>query len=169
MRKIILTVCLALSANCLIAQNTVYTVTNHSELMTSSIAHILRSSVTEISTEDSEREQSGMQPREPDTSEIMNVVAQWIMLQTNKEEQDAIAGAVPANVTINENTITLTDDKGYTIQAYTIKETKGSEQQKQFICTDGAIINLYHVGKDIYTLKIPQSPIIELRQIKQQQ
>ena len=164
MRKIILTVCLALSANCLIAQNTVYTVTNHSELMTSSIAHILRSSVTEISTEDSEREQSGMQPREPDTTEIMNVVAQWIMLQTNKEEQDAIAGAVPANVTINENTITLTDDK-----AYTIKETKGSEQQKQFICTDGAIINLYHVGKDIYTLKIPQSPIIELRQIKQQQ
>ena len=155
-----------LSVTCLLAQNTIYSVTNRNELMTATIAQDLRSSLTVMYTEDSEREHTGMQPREVDTAEMMNVLAEWLILQTNEEEQKILANAVPAKVLIDENTVTLTSDKDDTIQFFNIKGVRGDESKRDYICEDGTVIRLFGHGNGRYTLMMPKMEKIKLEKIK---
>lgn len=163
MKRLFLTICLMLSVTCLLAQDTIYSVTNRNELMTSTIAQDLRSMLTATYTEDAEREHAGMQPREIDTAEMMNVLAEWLILQTNEEEQKILASAVPAKVLIDENTVTLTSDKDDTIQFFNIKGVRGDESKRDYICEDGTVICLFGHGNGRYTLQVPKMEKIELK------
>ena len=148
------------------AQNGTYKVTNQNELATTAVKQNLRSSMTVSYTEDEENEHAGMQPKEPDTAEAMNVLAEWLMMQTSNAEQRAITGAIPAQVTVDGQAVALTDDRGDTIQSYAVKEIRGSESKREFVCTDGTIIKLLNIGNDRYTLQVPKMEKMELKKIK---
>ena len=154
-----------LSFGAVSAQNGTYTVTNQNELATAAVKQNLRSSMTVTYTEDAD-EHTGMQPKEPDTAEAMNVLAEWLMMQTSNAEQRAITGAIPAQVFVNGNAVTLTDDRGDTIQSYAVKETRRSESKREFVCADGTVIKLINVGNDRYTLQVPKMEKIELKKTK---
>ena len=145
------------------AQNGIYRVTNQNELATAAVKHNLRSSMTISYTEDAENEHAGMQPKEPDTAEAMNVLAEWLMMQTSNAEQRAIKGAIPAQVFVDGDAVTLTDDRGDTIQSYAVKEIRGSESKREFVCADGTVIKLVGVGNDRYILQVPKMEKIELK------
>ena len=148
------------------AQNGIYRVTNQNELATAAVKHNLRSSMTISYTEDAENEHAGMQPKEPDTAEAMNVLAEWLMMQTSNAEQRAITGAIPAQVFVDGNAVTLTDDRGDTIQSYAVKEIRGSESKREFVCADGTVIKLLNISNDCYTLQVPKMEKMELKKIK---
>ena len=147
------------------AQNGIYRVTNQNELATAAVKQSLRSSMTVSYTEDAD-EHTGMQPKEVDTAEAMDVLAEFVMLQASNAEQRALTGAIPAQVTVDGQTITLTDDRGDTIQSYAVKEIRGSESKREFACADGTVIKLVGVGNDRYTLQVPKMEKIELKKIK---
>ena len=147
------------------AQNGIYRVTNQNELATAAVKQSLRSSMTVSYTEDAD-EHTGMQPKEVDTAEAMDVLAEFVMLQASNAEQRALTGAIPAQVTVDGQTITLTDDRGDTIQYYAVKEIRGSESKREFACADGTVIKLVGVGNDRYTLQVPKMEKIELKKIK---
>lgn len=148
---------------CLMAQNGVYTVINQNELATAAVKQSLRSSMTVSYTEDAENEHAGMQPREVDTAEAMNVLAEFLMLQASNTEQRALTGAIPAQVTVDGQAVTLTDSHGDTIQSYAVKEIRRSEAKWEFACADGTVIKLVGVGNDRYTLQVPKMEKIELK------
>ena len=148
------------------AQNGIYRVTNQNELATAAVKQSLRSSMTVSYTEDEESEHAGMQPKEPDTAEAMNVLAEWLIMQTSNAEQRAITGAIPAQVTVDGQAVTLTDDRGDTIQSYAVKEIRGSESKREFVCADGTVIKLIGVGNDRYTLQVPKMEKMELKKIE---
>ena len=148
------------------AQNGIYRVTNQNELATAAVKQNLRSSMTVSYTEDEENEHAGMQPKEPDTAEAMNVLAEWLIMQTSNAEQRAITGAIPAQVTVDGQAVALTDDRGDTIQSYAVKEIRGSESKREFVCADGTVIKLIGVGNDRYTLQVPKMEKMELKKIK---
>lgn len=147
------------------AQNGIYKVTNKNELSTAAVKQNLRSSMTVTYTEDAD-EHTGMQPKEPDTAEAMNVLAEWLMMQTSNAEQRAITGAIPAQMTVDGQAVTLTDDRGDTIQSYAVKEIRGSDSKREFVCADGTVIKLINVGNDRYTLQVPKMEKMELKKIK---
>ncbi len=151
---------------CLMAQNGVYTVINQNELATAAVKQSLRSSMTVSYTEDAENEHAGMQPREVDTAEAMNVLAEFLMLQASNTEQRALTGAIPAQVTVDGQAVTLTDDRGDTIQTYVVKEIRGSEAKREFVCADGSVIKLLNISNDCYTLQVPKMEKMELKKIK---
>ncbi len=148
------------------AQNGVYTVINQNELATAAVKQSLRSSMTVSYTEDAENEHAGMQPREVDTAEAMNVLAEFLMLQASNTEQRALTGAIPAQVTVDGQAVTLTDDRGDTIQTYVVKEIRGSEAKREFVCADGSVIKLLNISNDCYTLQVPKMEKMELKKIK---
>ena len=145
------------------AQNGIYRVTNQNELATAAVKHNLHSSMTISYTEDEENEHAGMQPREVDTAEAMNVLAEFLMLQASNTEQRALTGAIPAQVTVDGQAVTLTDDRGDTIQTYVVKEIRGSEAKREFVCADGSVIKLIGVGNDRYTLQVPKMEKIKVK------
>ena len=147
------------------AQNGIYRVTNQNELATAAVKQSLRSSMTVSYTEDAD-EHTGMQPKEVDTAEAMDVLAELVMLQASNAEQRALTGAIPAQVTVDGQTITLTDDRGDTIQYYAVKEIRGSESKREFACADGTVIKLVGVGNDRYTLQVPKMEKMELKKIE---
>ncbi len=148
---------------CLMAQNGVYTVINQNELATAAVKQSLRSSMTVSYTEDAENEHAGMQPREVDTAEAMNVLAEFLMLQASNTEQRALTGAIPAQVTVDGQAVTLTDDRGDTIQTYVVKEIRGSEAKREFVCADGSVIKLLNISNDCYTLQVPKMEKIKVK------
>ena len=166
MKRIFFTLCLMLCSICLMAQNGVYTVINQNELATAAVKQSLRSSMTVSYTEDAENEHAGMQPREVDTAEAMNVLAEFLMLQASNTEQRALTGAIPAQVTVDGQAVTLTDDRGDTIQTYVVKEIRGSEAKREFVCADGSVIKLLNISNDCYTLQVPKMEKMELKKIK---
>ncbi|MBP5535545.1 MAG: hypothetical protein J6X62_02000 [Bacteroidales bacterium] len=166
MKKAIVMLAAVLAIGAASAQNGIYRVTNQNELATATVKHNLRSSMTISYTEDEESEHAGMQPKEPDTAEAMNVLAEWLMMQTSNAEQRAITGAIPAQVFVDGNAVTLTDDRGDTIQSYAVKEIRGSESKREFVCADGTVIKLLNVGNDRYILQVPKMEKIELKKIK---
>jgi len=145
------------------AQNGVYTVINQNELATAAVKQSLRSSMTVSYTEDAENEHAGMQPREVDTAEAMNVLAEFLMLQASNTEQRALTGAIPAQVTVDGQAVTLTDDRGDTIQTYVVKEIRGSEAKREFVCADGSVIKLLNISNDCYTLQVPKMEKIKVK------
>ena len=148
---------------CLMAQNGVYTVINQNELATAAVKQSLRSSMTVSYTEDAENEHAGMQPREVDTAEAMNVLAEFLMLQASNTEQRALTGAIPAQVTVDGQAVTLTDDRGDTIQTYVVKEIRGSEAKREFVCAYGSVIKLLNISNDCYTLQVPKMEKIKVK------
>lgn len=163
MKRIFFTLCLMLCSICLMAQNGVYTVINQNELATAAVKQSLRSSMTVSYTEDAENEHAGMQPREVDTAEAMNVLAEFLMLQASNTEQRALTGAIPAQVTVDGQAVTLTDDRGDTIQTYVVKEIRGSEAKREFVCADGSVIKLLNISNDCYTLQVPKMEKIKVK------
>ena len=163
MKRIFFTLCLMLCSICLMAQNGVYTVINQNELATAAVKQSLRSSMTVSYTEDAENEHAGMQPREVDTAEAMNVLAEFLMLQASNTEQRALTGAIPAQVTVDGQAVTLTDDRGDTIQTYVVKEIRGSEAKREFVCADGSVIKLLNISNDCYTLQVPKMEKIKFK------
>lgn len=163
MRRIFLTLCLTLTSICLMAQNGTYTVTNQNELATAAVKQNLRSSMTMSYTEDAENEHAGIQSKEVDTAEAMNVLAEFLMLQVSNTEQRILTGAIPAQVTVDGQAVTLTDDRGDTIQTYAVKEIRGSESKREFVCADGTVIKLIGTGNDRYILQVPKMESIELK------
>ena len=166
MKIVIVMLAAVLAIGAASAQNGIYRVTNQNELATAAVKQNLRSSMTVSYTEDEENEYAGMQPKEPDTAEAMNVLAEWLIMQTSNAEQRAITGAIPAQVTVDGQAVALTDDHGDTIQSYAVKEIRGSESKREFVCTDGTIIKLLNIGNDRYTLQVPKMEKMELKKIK---
>ena len=166
MKKVIVMLACVLAIGAASAQNGIYRVTNQNELATAAVKHNLRSSMTISYTEDAENEHAGMQPKEPDTAEAMNVLAEWLMMQTSNAEQRAITGAIPAQATVDGQAVTLTDDRGDTIQSYAVNEIRGSEFKREFVCADGTIIKLLNVGNNRYILQVPKMEKMELKKIK---
>lgn len=166
MKKVIVMLAAVLAIGAASAQNGIYRVTNQNELATAAVKHNLRSSMTISYTEDAENEHAGMQPKEPDTAEAMNVLAEWLMMQTSNAKQRAIKGAIPAQVFVDGNAVTLTDDRGDTIQSYAVKEIRGSESKREFVCADDTVIKLLNIGNDCYTLQVPKMEKMELKKIK---
>lgn len=111
-----------------------------------------------------------MDPAEIDTTELMdkmsNVLAQWIMLQSNDKQQKAIFDAIPAQVTVDERNATITGEKGDTIQAYPVREVKGGGTQWVFLCENNIVIRLFDLGNGRYTLSVPKMERLEMRKIK---
>ncbi len=165
MKKVIVMLACVLTIGAASAQNGIYKVTNKNELSTAAVKQNLRSSMTVTYTEDAD-EHTGMQPKEPDTAEAMNVLAEWLMMQTSNAEQRAITGAIPAQMTVDGQAVTLTDDRGDTIQSYAVKEIRGSDSKREFVCADGTVIKLINVGNDRYTLQVPKMEKMELKKIK---
>ena len=165
MKKVIVMLACVLTIGAASAQNGIYKVTNKNELSTAAVKQNLRSSMTVTYTEDAD-EHTGMQPKEPDTAEAMNVLAEWLMMQTSNAEQRAITGAIPAQMTVDGQAVTLTDDRGDTIQSYAVKEICGSDSKREFVCADGTVIKLINVGNDRYTLQVPKMEKMELKKIK---
>lgn len=75
MKKVIVMLACVLTIGAASAQNGIYKVTNKNELSTAAVKQNLRSSMTVTYTEDAD-EHTGMQPKEPDTAEAMNVLAE---------------------------------------------------------------------------------------------
>ena len=146
------------------AQNGVYQVTNQSQLKESSLEQRLRSSKFELTIEDN-NENRGMKPMELDSVEMIAML-EYFFLEENPDAGRMIAGAIPAQVTVDGQTITLTDDRGDTIQSYAVKEIRGSESKMEFACADGTVIKLVGVGNDRYTLQVPKMEKMELKKIK---
>lgn len=165
MKKVIVMLACVLTIGAASAQNGIYKVTNKNELSTAAVKQNLRSSMTVTYTEDAD-EHAGMQPKEPDTAEAMNVLAEWLMMQISNAEQRAITGAIPAQMTVDGQAVTLTDDRGDTIQSYAVKEIRGSDSKREFVCADGTVIKLINVGNDRYTLQVPKMEKMELKKIK---
>lgn len=165
MKKVIVMLACVLTIGAASAQNGIYKVTNKNELSTAAVKQNLRSSMTVTYTEDAD-EHTGMQPKEPDTAEAMNVLAEWLMMQTSNAEQRAITGAIPAQMTVDGQAVTLTDDRGDTIQSYAVKEIRGSDSKREFVCADGTVIKLINVGNDRNTLQVPKMEKMELKKIK---
>lgn len=165
MKKVIVMLACVLTIGAASAQNGIYKVTNKNELSTAAVKQNLRSSMTVTYTEDAD-EHTGMQPKEPDTAEAMNVLAEWLMMQISNAEQRAITGAIPAQMTVDGQAVTLTDDRGDTIQSYAVKEIRGSDSKREFVCADGTVIKLINVGNDRYTLQVPKMEKMELKKIK---
>ena len=165
MKKVIIMLAAMLAISAASAQNGIYRVTNQNELATAAVKQSLRSSMTVSYTEDAD-EHTGMQPKEVDTAEAMDVLAELVMLQASNAEQRALTGAIPAQVTVDGQTITLIDDRGDTIQSYAVKEIRGSESKREFACADGTVIKLVGVGNDRYTLQVPKMEKMELKKIK---
>lgn len=165
MKKVIVMLACVLTIGAASAQNGIYKVTNKNELSTAAVKQNLRSSMTVTYTEDAD-EHTGMQPKEPDTAEAMNVLAEWLMMQTSNAEQRAITGAIPAQMTVDGQAVTLTDDRGDTIQSYAVKEIRGSDSKREFVCADGTVIKPINVGNDRYTLQVPKMEKMELKKIK---
>ena len=166
MKKVIVMLACVLAIGAASAQNGTYRVTNQNELATAAVKQSLRSSMTVSYTEDAENEHAGMQPREVDTAEAMNVLAEFLMLQASNAEQRALTGAIPAQVTVDGQAVTLTDDRGDTIQSYSVKEVRGSEAKREFVCADGTVLRLHALGNDRYTLQVPKMEKLELKKIK---
>lgn len=166
MKKAIVMLAAVLAIGAASAQNGIYTVTNQNELATAAVKQNLRSSMTVSNIEDAENEHAGMQPREVDTAEAMNVLAEFLMLQASNAEQRILTGAIPAQVTVDGQAVTLTDSRGDTIQSYAVKEIRGSETKREFVCTDGTVIKLLNISNDCYTLQVPKMEKMELKKIK---
>lgn len=143
------------------AQNGVYQVTNQSQLKESSLEQRLRSSKFELTIEDN-NEKRGMKPMELDSAEMIAML-EYFFLEENPDVGRMIAGAIPAQVTVDGQAVTLTDSRGDTIQSYAVKEIRGSETKREFVCTDGTVIKLVGVGNDRYTLQVPKMEKIELK------
>lgn len=143
------------------AQNGVYQVTNQSQLKESSLEQRLRSSKFELTIEDN-NEKRGMKPMELDSAEMIAML-EYFFLEENPDAGRMIAGAIPAQVTVDGQAVTLTDSRGDTIQSYAVKEIRGSETKREFVCTDGTVIKLVGVGNDRYTLQVPKMEKIELK------
>ena len=146
------------------AQNGVYQVTNQSQLKESSLEQRLRSSKFELTIEDN-NENRGMKPMELDSVEMIAML-EYFFLEENPDAGRMIAGAIPAQVTVDGQAVTLTDSRGDTIQSYAVKEIRGSETKREFVCTDGTVIKLVGVGNDRYTLQVPKMEKMELKKIK---
>ena len=146
------------------AQNGVYQVTNQSQLKESSLEQRLRSSKFELTIEDN-NENRGMKPMELDSVEMIAML-EYFFLEENPDAGRMIAGAIPAQVTVDGQAVTLTDSRGDTIQSYAVKEIRGSETKREFVCTDGKVIKLVGVGNDRYILQVPKMEKMELKKIK---
>ena len=146
------------------AQNGVYQVTNQSQLKESSLEQRLRSSKFELTIEDN-NENRGMKPMELDSAEMIAML-EYFFLEENPDAGRMIAGAIPSQVTVDGQAVALTDDRGDTIQSYAVKEIRGSESKREFVCTDGTIIKLLNIGNDRYTLQVPKMEKMELKKIK---
>ena len=158
--------CCILAMDNVCAQNGKYKVTNQNELATTMLEQSLRSSLPTIFSEEPERERAGMAPAEIDTTELMdemsNVLAQWIMLQASNEEQKALTSAIPARVIVNENAITLTDDKDVIIKTYAIDRVNAGNSMWSFFCSDGVNINLVDQNDGSFILSVPQMNKIKM-------
>ena len=146
------------------AQNGVYQVTNQSQLKESSLEQRLRSSKFELTIEDN-NENRGMKPMELDSAEMIAML-EYFFLEGNPDAGRMIAGAIPAQVTVDGQAVTLTDDRGDTIQSYAVKEIRGSESKREFVCADGTVIKLLNISNDCYTLQVPKMEKMELKKIK---
>jgi hypothetical protein len=133
-------------------------------LQESSFEQRLRSSKYELTIEDN-NENRGMKPMELDSAE-MRAMLEYFFLEENPDAGRMIAGAIPAQVTVDGQAVTLTDSRGDTIQSYAVKEIRGSETKREFVCTDGTVIKLVGVGNDRYTLQVPKMEKMELKKIK---
>ena len=140
-----------------------YFVTNQSELTEASIRQEISTWNGEITTENAETEHAGMMPPEVDTSEMMDLIAQWLMLQTSNEEQKAIAGAIPARVTIEETQLSIFDDKDSAMIVYEVSEVKNADRQWVFLCKDNKQVRLSIQSDGIYILSVPDMKPIKLR------
>lgn len=143
------------------AQNGVYQVTNQSQLTESLLEQRLRSSKFELTIEDN-NEKRGMKPMELDSAEMIAML-EYFFLEENPDAGRMIAGAIPAQVTVDGQAVTLTDSHGDTIQSYAVKEIRRSEAKWEFACADGTVIKLVGVGNDRYTLQVPKMEKIELK------
>lgn len=143
------------------AQNGVYQVTNQSQLTESLLEQRLRSSKFELTIEDN-NEKRGMKPMELDSAEMIAML-EYFFLEENPDVGRMIAGAIPAQVTVDGQAVTLTDDRGDTIQTYVVKEIRGSEAKREFVCADGSVIKLVGVGNDLYTLQVPKMEKIKVK------
>lgn len=143
------------------AQNGVYQVTNQSQLTESLLEQRLRSSKFELTIEDN-NENRGMKPMELDSAEMIAML-EYFFLEENPDVGRMIAGAIPAQVTVDGQAVTLTDDRGDTIQTYVVKEIRGSEAKREFVCADGSVIKLVGVGNDLYTLQVPKMEKIKVK------
>ena len=140
-----------------------YFVTNQSELTEASIRQEISTWNGEITTENAETEHAGMMPPEVDTSEMMDLIAQWLMLQTSNEEQKAIAGAIPARVTIEETQLSIFDDKDSAMIVYEVSEVKNADRQWVFLCKDNKQVRLSIQSDGLYILSVPDMKPIKLR------
>lgn len=143
------------------AQNGVYQVTNQSQLKESLLEQRLRSSKFELTIEDN-NEKRGMKPMELDSAEMIAML-EYFFLEENPDVGRMIAGAIPSQVTVDGQAVTLTDDRGDTIQTYVVKEIRGSEAKREFVCADGSVIKLIGVGNDRYTLQVPKMEKIKVK------
>lgn len=143
------------------AQNGVYQVTNQSQLKESSLEQRLRSSKFELTIEDN-NENRGMKPMELDSAEMIAML-EYFFLEENPDAGRMIAGAIPAQVTVDGQAVTLTDDRGDTIQTYVVKEIRGSEAKREFVCADGSVIKLLNISNDCYTLQVPKMEKIKVK------
>ena len=146
------------------AQNGVYQVTNQSQLTESLLEQRLRSSKFELTIEDN-NEKRGMKPMELDSAEMIAML-EYFFLEENPDAGRMIAGAIPAQVTVDGQAVTLTDSRGDTIQSYAVKEIRGSESKREFVCADGTVIKLLNISNDCYTLQVPKMEKMELKKIK---
>ena len=164
MKKAIVMLAAVLAIGAASAQNGVYQVTNQSQLKESSLEQRLRSSKFELTIEDN-NENRGMKPMELDSAEMIAML-EYFFLEENPDAGRMIAGAIPAQVTVDGQAVTLTDSRGDTIQSYAVKEIRGSESKREFVCADGTVIKLVGVGNDRYTLQVPKMEKIELKKIE---
>ena len=167
MKKVIVMLACVLAIGAASAQGNIpvgeYYVTNKSELTESSIRQEISTWNGEITTENAETEHAGMMPPEVDTSEMMDLIAQWLMLQTSNEEQRAIAGAIPARVTIEGTQITIFDDKDSTMNVYEATEVNNADRQWLFRCKDNKQVRLSIQSDGVYILSVPDMKPIKLR------
>lgn len=143
------------------AQNGVYQVTNQSQLTESLLEQRLHSSKFELTIEDN-NEKRGMKPMELDSAEMIAML-EYFFLEENPDVGRMIAGAIPAQVTVDGQAVTLTDSHGDTIQSYAVKEIRRSEAKWEFACADGTVIKLVGVGNDLYTLQVPKMEKIKVK------
>lgn len=103
-----------------------------------------------------------MKPMELDSAEMIAML-EYFFLEENPDVGRMIAGAIPAQVTVDGQAITLTDSHGDTIQSYAVKEIRRSEAKWEFTCADGTVIKLVGVGNDLYTLQVPKMEKIKVK------
>lgn len=167
MKRVIVMLACVLAIGAASAQGNIpvgkYFVTNQSELTEASIRQEISTWNGEITTENAETEHAGMMPPEVDTSEMMDLIAQWLMLQTSNEEQKAIAGAIPARVTIEETQLSIFNDKDSAMIVYEVSEVKNADRQWVFLCKDNKQVRLSIQSDGIYILSVPDMKPIKLR------